>query len=66
MTMAWATKCDRCGKYFGQREQANGFAFLVYDRSKDKYCMEGEEYDLCPGCVQDLCDWFDRKKGSKS
>ena len=56
--MAWATKCDRCGKYFDHHEETNGFAFLVYDRLKDKYAIDNEEYDLCPECVQSLSKWF--------
>lgn len=61
--MAWATKCDRCGGYFEHhQDETNGFTFLTYDRAKDKYLMDGEEYDLCPDCVQSLNSWF-RKKG---
>lgn len=60
--MAWATKCDRCGKYFDHHEETNAFAFLSYDRLKDKYSIENEEYDLCPNCVQSLSDWFHGKE----
>lgn len=56
--MAWATKCDRCGKYFDYHEESNAFAFLIYDRQKDKYSIDNEEYDLCPDCVQSLSSWF--------
>ena len=60
--MAWATKCDRCGKYFDYHEIASAFAFLSYDRLKDKYSVEGDEYDLCPDCIQSLGNWLDRKE----
>lgn len=61
--MAWATKCDRCGKYFEHhQDETNGFAFLVYDRLKDKYAIDNEEYDLCPECVQSLGKWFYEKE----
>ncbi len=62
--MAWATKCDRCGKCFEHHQEVtNAFAFLTYDRPHDKYLIdndENDEYDLCPECVQSLRDWFDR------
>ena len=60
--MAWATKCDRCGKYFDWHSNTeNGFAVLTFDVGKCKYSIEGEEYDLCPDCVKDLYDWFNRR-----
>lgn len=58
--MAWATKCDRCGMYFNYKREINGFAFLRYDRTKDLYLVNGEEFDLCPDCVKFLRIWFDR------
>ncbi len=31
--MAWATKCDRCGKYYEYRDGViNGVTLLSYDR----------------------------------
>lgn len=63
--MAWATKCDRCGKYFDHHEEANAFAFLSYDRLKDKYSYEGEEYDLCPDCIRSLNDWLNQREEKK-
>lgn len=57
--MAWATKCDRCGEYFEHsQDKINGFAFLRYDRPKDKYLVDDDEYDLCPACVRSLDQWF--------
>lgn len=57
--MAWATKCDRCGKYFDHhQEEVNGFAFMVYDRVHDEYKTDSDEKDLCPECVESLEDWF--------
>ena len=61
--MAWAKKCDRCGKYFDwQREETSGFEFLTYNHVNGKYCVDNEEYDLCPKCVEYLYDWIDRKE----
>lgn len=58
--MAWATKCDRCGKYFEYlTDETDGVALLDYDRRTDKYQTE-EEYDLCPTCVKSFNDWFKR------
>ncbi len=63
--MAWATKCDRCGNYFDWEDnEISGFAFLTYDRIKDKYYIKNDAYDLCPKCVKDLYDWLDRKEES--
>ena len=57
--MAWATKCDRCGKYFDHhQDEANAFAFLSYDRPGDRYSVYDEEYDLCPECVHSMEIWF--------
>lgn len=61
--MAWATKCDRCGGYFEHhQDETNAFAFMTYDRVKDKYLIDGEERDLCPKCVRLLHNWFERKE----
>lgn len=58
--MAWATKCDRCGKCFDFHEETSAFAFLI--RLKDNtYNIDGDEFDLCPDCVQDLWDWVENK-----
>ena len=60
--MAWATKCDRCGKYFDdQNDESNGFTFLNFNRLRNDYEIDGEEYDLCPECVVSLQNWFERK-----
>lgn len=57
--MAWATKCDRCGKYFDHhQEEVNGFAFMMYDRVRDEYEPDGEVRDLCPECVESLKKWY--------
>lgn len=57
--MAWATKCDRCGKYFDWHEETNAFAFMVYDHGTDRYSVgDTEELDLCPDCIRSLNHWF--------
>ena len=61
--MAWVIKCERCGKYFDwQSDETSGFAFLTYDHVKNRYNIDGEEYDLCPECVIDLYGQFSRKE----
>lgn len=61
--MAWATKCDRCGKYFDHHEDAeNAFAFMRYDHAKDKYYTESEEFDLCPKCIKSLWKWMNMEE----
>lgn len=58
--MAYATKCDRCGRYFDWHEEINGFAFLSYDRTKDRYLIDRANYDLCPGYVKSLRIWLEQ------
>ena len=61
--MAWATKCDRCGKFFEYHpNDTNGVALLNYDVGKDKYTEDDDTYDLCPDCVKSWEDWFKRGK----
>lgn len=61
--MAWATKCDRCGKYFDYNsDSSDAVALMTYDRSKDRYMVEEEEYDLCPDCVKSWISWFNEKR----
>ena len=64
--MAWATKCDRCGKYFDwKQDETNGFAFMEYDLPHSRYNIDGDEYDLCPECVDSLIKWFAAGKVSE-
>lgn len=64
--MEWASKCDRCGKYFDWRsDESSAFAFMSYEPTKARYSIDSDKYDLCPKCVQDLYDWFDRKENSQ-
>lgn len=61
--MAWATKCDRCGKYFDHHQEVpNAVAFLSYDIMKHIYNIESEEQDLCPHCIQSLREWLNNEK----
>jgi hypothetical protein len=64
--MAWATKCDRCGKYYKYRDGViNGVTLLSYDRKSDEYFIKGEE-DICPDCVKSFNEWFiEGQKGGK-
>ena len=56
--MAWAMKCDRCGKYYELCDDAtSGVALLSYDIGKDKYCDEAR-FDICPDCVKSFDEWF--------
>lgn len=55
--MGWASRCDRCGKYFDWRiDTTDGFAFLSHDNER-KFFVE-DDSDLCPDCVQSLTDWL--------
>ncbi len=57
--MAWATRCDRCGKYFDYHgDQKSAFAFMRYERVKNEYYTESEEFDLCPKCIKSLEKWM--------
>lgn len=64
--MARATKCDRCGKFFEHYfGDTNGVARLTYSVNKDRYYIQGDEYDLCPDCVKSWRDWFESGKAQK-
>lgn len=62
--MGWATKCDRCGKYFDYEEGAtSGVALMIYDRPRDEYeVCNGIEDDLCPECVKSYINWWNEGK----
>lgn len=62
--MGWASKCDRCGKYFDYEEGATaGVALMVYDRPTDDYeIANGMADDLCPDCVEDYIAWWHQGK----
>lgn len=55
--MAWAAKCDRCGRYYDYYDGRSGFAFTEYDRKRDEVNPENGQ-DLCPECMESLVDWF--------
>ena len=60
--MAWAMKCDRCGKFFDYNlDDCCAMAYLIYDVLKTKHSIDGEKYDLCPDCIESLGRWFNRK-----
>ena len=65
--MAWATKCDRCGKYFDYHDdKENAFAFMKYNYGNNKYYVESEEFDLCPKCIKSLEKWMNMEEDDES
>ncbi len=56
--MAWAAKCDRCGKYYDYYKGKNRFGFMAYDREADYQEVINGGYDLCPDCMKSLEDWY--------
>lgn len=59
--MAWAMKCDRCGKYYDHHpDDADGVAVLSYDRETDTYHND-ENFDLCPDCIKSFDEWFENR-----
>lgn len=61
----WATKCDRCGKYFdySDADTADAVALMKSVGRTDDYHQVYLPYDLCPECVKSFDDWF---KGGKN
>ena len=65
--MAWATKCDRCGKYFDHHNgEKNAFVFMQYDRGKNTYYVKGKEFDLCQKCIKSLEKWMNMEEDDES
>lgn len=56
--MAWAMKCDRCGKYYEYRPMAtSGIALIPHRIGKNECRIEGE-FDLCPDCIESFNNWL--------
>lgn len=61
--MAWASKCDRCGRYFDWRnKEPDGFTFLKYDHINGGNSIVGEKCDLCPKCIESLEKWMNMEE----
>lgn len=59
--MAFAMKCDRCGKYYEYRPMAISCVALIPYRIGKRECRSKEEFDLCPDCVESFNEWFIKK-----
>lgn len=64
--MALATKCDRCGVYFGDDEKVqfrcgsvNAIRLFDMDRFNPNRGIGRKLYDLCPKCLIELRTWLD-------
>lgn len=64
MIMADAKKCDRCGKYYTEREQryvVNGFYVgCVEILSINGNCID--KYDLCDDCIKKLMRYLNHEE----
>lgn len=62
--MAYAKKCDRCGKLYEQynskndRKNPNGTMILNLDVQR-KYYSHGA-MDLCPDCMKEFQAWLEK------
>ena len=61
--MAWARKCDRCGKLF--EEKYNTYIELKTssdeDRTVELDCGMQSSLDLCPDCIESFKHWWTEK-----
>lgn len=64
--MAYAKKCDRCGKLYEQynfkndEENPNGIMTLNLDYQRKFYSHAA--MDLCPDCMKEFQDWMGEVK----
>lgn len=58
--MAWAYKCDRCGKFFDR--QYNTSVELTTSSNANRNvtfdCGLSSNLDLCPDCVESFKQWW--------
>lgn len=59
-----AKKCDRCGEFFVDYEEFEGYIRLTLaSNSPSRYQVK---QDLCPKCENSLIDWYNSKKQEHS
>lgn len=58
--MAWARKCDRCGKLFDS--QYNTMVVLTISSDENRNvtfdCGLKNDLDLCPDCIESFKHWW--------
>lgn len=58
--MAWARKCDRCGKFFEGRFNTSIELTTVDNMQREVGfdCGLNSDLDLCPDCVESFKHWW--------
>ena len=64
--MALSKRCDRCGRYYQQKELSiNGYptnGIILIDRERDNRSYNTRTIvDFCPGCLKSFNDWLNSK-----
>lgn len=59
--MADAKKCDRCGKFYIQRRDADPSASIELKFYNSHICTT-RYLDLCPDCFESFTNWRDKKE----
>ena len=65
--MAYAKKCDRCGKLYDEynfkndEKNPNGVMVLNLDYQR-KFYSHTTPMDLCPDCMKEFQDWMKEAK----
>lgn len=66
--MAYARKCDRCGKLYEPKSinfrSGRINSIRTVERGWDNAVTSGQIFDLCPDCIEDFKNWFN--EGSMS
>lgn len=67
-----AKKCDKCGKLFEHYDGVKKFknteranAVMLIDRDLDEKYWTRKIYDLCPECMGEIEEFFNKGNGTK-
>lgn len=53
--MAFARKCDRCGKYY---DRSSDTVTILPDYIGEDRCHHNARFDICRECVKSFDEWF--------
>lgn len=67
--MAYAKKCDRCGKLYEEyninKDEKNPNGIMVLNLDYQRKFYSHTHMDLCPDCMKGFHDWFGEVKAEK-
>lgn len=65
--MAYARKCDRCGKLYEPKsinfkKSCRVNSIRIAERGYDNSVASGQIFDLCPDCLEGFKNWFNEER----